>query len=230
MLRTTFAVTSGAPTQVIHVPAGFELPVTRLAGSPEETAEAVGRALAADAATPFDLAAGPVFRARLLALGPEEHVLSLAMHHVASDAWSTGILLRELTVLYEAFAAGRPSPLAELPIQYADYAAWQRDWLDADVQRRQLAYWRARSRAPAALDLPADRPRPAVQSHRGARRGFVFPEALLASLRDLARREGATLFMVLLAAFDALIYRWSGQGDVVVGTPVATARGPRRRG
>ena len=165
---------------------------------------------------------GPLVRAALLRLAVDEHVLSIDVHHIVSDGWSTGILLRELGVLYRAFVAGAPSPLPELPLQYADFASWQRQWLTGAVLAEQIGYWRARlSGAPGVLELPADRQRPAVLSLRGANRPFALPAALSAELAALASGEGVTLFMVLLAALDILLNRLSGQRDLVVGSPVA---------
>jgi amino acid adenylation domain-containing protein len=221
ILRTTFAVQGGAPVQIVHPPADFPLPVDDLAALPEADRDAAARsALHAEAGAPFDLERGPLFRARLLRLADDDHLLSLAVHHIASDAQTQSVLAAELSALHDAFHHGRPSPLAELPIQYADYAAWQRAWLRGDVLERQLAYWRqALAGAPTSLDLPADRARPPVQTYRGARVHFHLPAELSRSLADLARREGATLFMTVLAAFDVLLRRWSGQDDIVVGVP-----------
>ena len=144
------------------------------------------------------------------------------MHHIVSDGWSIGVLIREVGALYAAFVQGQPSPLAELPVQYADYAIWQRGWLQGEVLEKQVSYWREHLKgAPAALELPTDRPRPAVQSYRGAHHGIALPAELTASLNALARGEGATLFMVLLAAFQVVLSRWSGQSDIVVGSPIA---------
>jgi amino acid adenylation domain-containing protein len=174
----------------------------------------------AEVERPFDLAAGPLVRAVLLRLGAEEHALLVTMHHIASDGWSVGVLVRELGELYAAFAAGRPSPLAELAIQYADYALWQRSWLVGEELERRLARWRERLAAVPALDLPTDRLRPAALSLRGA----AEPVRLggeLAAVRGLCRREGATLFMALLAAFRTVLWRFGGQRDVAIGTPVA---------
>src|SRR4029077_13348709 len=146
----------------------------------------------------------------------------VVMHHIISDGWSMGVLRRELGLLYAAFAQGRPSPLPELAVQYADYAVWQRGWLQGEVLEQQLSYWRGwLSGAPAALELPPDRPRPATPSFRGARLPVVLPAELRTGLVDLGRRHGATLYMVLLAAFQLLLSRWSGQPDVVVGSPIA---------
>jgi amino acid adenylation domain-containing protein len=170
----------------------------------------------------FDLAEDRLLRVALLRLAADQHVLVLAMHHVVSDGWSIGVLVREVEALYAAFAQGLPSPLPELPVQYADYAVWQRRWLIDGALERQLAYWTHQlAGAPAALELPTDRPRPAVPSFRGAVHHFTIDAARTAALIELARRDGATLFMLLLAAFQVLLARCSGQHDVVVGTPIA---------
>ncbi|HEY4748623.1 MAG TPA: condensation domain-containing protein, partial [Steroidobacteraceae bacterium] len=170
----------------------------------------------------FDLAEDRLLRVALLRLAADQHVLVLAMHHVVSDGWSIGVLVREVEALYAAFARGQPSPLPELPVQYADYAVWQRRWLADGALERQLGYWTDQlAGAPAALELPTDRPRPAVPSFRGAVHHFTIDAARTAALANLARQDGATLFMLLLAAFQVLLARWSGQHDVVVGTPIA---------
>ncbi|APR77526.1 Malonyl CoA-acyl carrier protein transacylase [Minicystis rosea] len=218
VLRTTFATVGGKPAQVIHDEVPFDLEAEDVAGDEE----AVSAAAAHELSVPFDLARGPLWRARLLRVAPEDHVLLLTMHHIVSDAWTKGVLFREMAASYEAFHAGRLSPLLPLSIQYVDYAAWQRAWLSGEVLERQLAYWKSTlSGAPATLDLPTDRPRPAVLGTRGGRRRFVISAALSRALEALARREGATLFMTLLAAFDVLLHRWSGHKDISVGTPIA---------
>jgi amino acid adenylation domain-containing protein len=221
VLRTTFVRPGAAPVQLIHPEIALPLPLTDLSALAPAEREARSRAaLAAEASTPFDLEHGPLFRASLLRLGAEEHVLLLTMHHIVSDAQTQGVIDGEVGKLYDAFARGEPSPLPELPIQYADYAAWQRGWLTGEALQQQLSFWRtALAGAPGVLDLPADRPRPPTQSFRGARVAFQLPAELRAALVELARREGATLFMTMLAAFDLLLQRWSGQADVVVGTP-----------
>ncbi len=223
VLRTTFASADGRVVQIIHAPGAVRLPSTSLTAlEAGERHAAILAEAAADARAPFDLELGPLVRARLFALGEREHVLLLTLHHVVADAWSLGVLNRELEALYAAFREGRPSPLPELPIQFADYAAWQRGWLQGDVLDQHLAYWRsALDGAPAAIDLPADRPRPPLPSHRGASHLVALPAGLAASFEALARREGATLFMAMLAAFDALLFRYTGQADLVVGAPVA---------
>ncbi|HLL45477.1 MAG TPA: amino acid adenylation domain-containing protein, partial [Longimicrobiaceae bacterium] len=222
-LRTTFAERDGAPVQVIAPAGGFTLPVEDLSDLAGAEREARVRRLAAeDAARPFDLAAGPLFRAKLLRLGAEEHVLLLSMHHVVSDGWSMGVLFRELSALYEAFREGRGSPLPELAVQYADFAVWQREQLRGEALERQLAWWKERlAGAPELLELPADHPRPAVQSYRGAHEWLEIPLATLERLRALGRGEGATLYMTLLGAFQVLLARYAGSDDVVVGSPIA---------
>ncbi len=180
------------------------------------------RRSAAEAREPFHLAQGPLVRAALLRLSEREHVLLLTLHHVAGDGWSLGVLLGELGALYTAFHEGRPSPLPELPLQYADYTVWQRRWLSGEVLDEQLAFWKRQlDGAPPLLDLPSDRPRPERQTFRGAtRRGTLSPE-LSAALEATSRREGVTLFMTLLAALQTLLHLYAGQDDIVVGSPIA---------
>jgi amino acid adenylation domain-containing protein len=223
VLRTVFVEEGGEPRQVVREHAPLSLTVEDLSGLPVGEREAELRArIETEAARPFDLARGPVWRSSLLRLGEEEHVLLLTMHHIVSDGWSAGVLVREMGELYGAYARGEESPLAELPIQYADYARWQREWLAGDVLEAQLAYWREQlAGAPPVLELPTDRPRPSSPSYRGARERFAIDADVVDGLRTLAREEGATPFMVLLAAFYALLYRHTGQEDLVVGTPVA---------
>ncbi|MFL6198889.1 MAG: condensation domain-containing protein, partial [Thermoanaerobaculia bacterium] len=206
-LRTVFEERDGEPRQLILEPAALPLAVVDLPGEEEAL-----RIAAADARRPYDLARGPLVRFALLRLGQEEHVLLVGMHHIVSDGWSMGIFVRELGALY------RGEALAELPVQYADYAAWQRQWLSGEVMEDRLAWWKWQlAGAPQILDLPLDRPRPAVQSYRGGRASL----ALEVRLEPLARRLGATPFMVLLAGFAALLRRYGSQDDVVVGTTVA---------
>ncbi|MFL6292885.1 MAG: amino acid adenylation domain-containing protein, partial [Thermoanaerobaculia bacterium] len=221
-LRTTFAGSDGEPVQVMAPFAGFRLPFTDLTGLAQEQRRAEERRLVLADRRPYDLERGPLFRARLVRTGEEEHLLLLDVHHIVSDGWSYGVLFRELGALHDAFLAGRPSPLPELPIQFTDFAAWQREWLQGPVQQEQLAYWRERlAGVPPALELPLDRLRPAVQTHRGELARLDLPADLAAGLRELARREGASPFMTLLALFQLLLSRLSGQDDVVVGSPSA---------
>ncbi|HEU0052266.1 MAG TPA: condensation domain-containing protein, partial [Longimicrobium sp.] len=222
-LRTTFAERGGAPVQVIHPFVPVPLAVDDLSAlSPAAREAEAERRVHADANTGFDLTAGPLFRARLLRLAGDDHVLLLCVHHILSDGWSMGVLGRELGALYEAFHAGRPSPLAPLPLQYADFAAWERERLSGDALETRLAFWRnALAGAPPALSLPTDRPRPARQSHRGRQHRLAIEAAVADRLRALAKAEGATLFHALLGAVRLLLARWGGDDDVVLGTPTA---------
>ncbi|HEV2761388.1 MAG TPA: amino acid adenylation domain-containing protein, partial [Pyrinomonadaceae bacterium] len=222
-LRTSFPAVEGKPVQLIHPPRPLDVAVEDLTTLREGEREAGARRLAAEEASrPFDLSAGPLLRVRLLRVSEEEHMLLLTMHHIVSDGWSMSVLVNEVTTLYAAYARGEESPLEELPIQYADYSVWQREWLRGEVLERELGYWRTQlGGAVPALELPTDRPRPPVQSYRGSYVPFAVPEDVADSLRGLGRREGSTLFMTLLAAFDVLLYRYTGQEDICVGTPVA---------
>ena len=222
-LRTIFAILDGEPVQIISAPVSRLLAVVDLGAHPESEREDEARRLASEEARrSFDLARGPLFRASLITLGDDDYVLVLVMHHIVSDGWSMGVLSRELSVLYRAFIYSQPSPLAELPIQYADYAVWQREWFKGAELDRQLSYWKKQlDGAPGVLSLPTDHPRPAVQSYRGARHSIELSKELTGGLKTLSRKEGVTLFMTLLAAFQTLLYRSTGQKDVVVGSPIA---------
>ncbi|HEX9939684.1 MAG TPA: amino acid adenylation domain-containing protein, partial [Longimicrobium sp.] len=222
-LRTVFAEVGGSPVQVIAPFGGFALPVEELSALGEDDREAaVRRRVGEEVRRPFDLAAGPLFRAALLRLGEEDHVLLLSMHHIVSDGWSMGVLFRELSALYEAYREGRESPLAELPVQYADYAVWQREQLGGEVLDRQLSYWRERlAGAPELLELRTDRPRPPVRTYGGAKVPMELSPELVERLQALGRSEGATLYMVLLGAYQVLLSRYSGSDDIVVGSPIA---------
>ena len=222
-LRTSFAVSGGEPVQVIAPHAGFHMEVEDLSGLGEAGREERARRLAEqEAATPFDLSRGPLLRARLLRLSDSEHVLLLTMHHIISDGWSMGVLVREVAALYEAYRRGEESPLEELPIQYADFAVWQRGWLRGEVLEEQLRYWREQlAGAPAVLELPTDRPRPPVQSFKGASEFFTVEPEVYGALKEMCQRERVTLFMALLAAFQTLLYRYTRNGDIVIGTQVA---------
>nr|MDP9121969.1 amino acid adenylation domain-containing protein [Acidobacteriota bacterium] len=223
VLRTVFREEDGLARQVIRPPGGFAVPLVDLLALPPALREPVAEGLVKEEARrPFDLARGPLLRVGLWRLGEAEHVLLFALHHIITDGWSMGVLVREVTALYTAFSSGQPSPLAELPVQYADFAAWQRSWLSGEALEGEVAYWRRRlSGAPPVLELAADRPRPAVQSFRGAARRLSLSAALSEDLLALARREGATLFMTLFSAFGVLLYRLTGQPDFTVGTVVA---------
>ncbi|HEX5870238.1 MAG TPA: amino acid adenylation domain-containing protein, partial [Longimicrobium sp.] len=222
-LRTVFPEVDGAPVQVIHPFRGFTLPVEDLSGLDEGAREAEATRRASEgAARPFDLAAGPLFRAALLRLDAGEHLLLVAMHHAVSDGWSMGVLLGELSALYAAFVEGRDAALPALPVQYADYAVWQREQLRGDLLDGQLAYWTDQlAGAPALLELPTDHPRPAVQTYRGAYEQVALAAGLPERLRALGRRESATLYMVMLGALQVLLAKYSGSADVVVGSPIA---------
>ncbi len=228
VLRTRFVEHDGQPVQQIDPPTEFALAVRDLSAMPgHEQASAVERHSLDAASAPFDLAQGPLIRGQLLRLAEQEHVLLLTQHHIVSDGWSIGVLIDEVRTLYTAFSQGLADPLPPLALQYADYAQWQRGWLRGERLERQLAFWRGHlGGAPALLELPLDRPRPAQQSYAGAALPLRLPAALADGLRQLARQEGATLFMTLLAGWSVLLSRLSGQGEVVTGTPVAN----RQRG
>ncbi len=226
VLRTSFPMHGGEPFQQIADAAPLALTFDDLAALPHAEAEARLQWLAGDEAqTPFALATGPLIRARLLRVGEDEHVVLITLHHIISDGWSIGVLMQELAALYAAFSEGRPSPLPALALQYADYAAWQRAWLDGEALQVQLAYWKGQlAGAPPLLTLPTDRPRPAVQSFRGDLVRFRISAGVSAGLRALAQAQDATLFMVLASAFNVLLARYAGQDDVCFGTPIANRR------
>jgi non-ribosomal peptide synthetase component F/acyl carrier protein len=229
VLRTRYAARNGQPVQTVSSDTDFPLPLRDLTHlSADEREESALRLCRDEAARPFDLAHDPMMRAQLLRLETREHLLLLTLHHIASDGWSSSILSSELSRLYTAFAAGQPSPLAELSIQYADYAAWQRNWLQGERLQRQTDYWVSRlAGAPPVLELPTDRPRETATGYTGAMHRFHLPEGLTERLRLRCREERATPFMVLLAAFNVLLYRWTGQSDLVVGTDVANRTQPQ---
>jgi amino acid adenylation domain-containing protein len=222
-LRTVFREVDGSPVQVIAPFAGFTLRVDDLSGLSGADREAeVRRRAGEEAGRPFDLAAGPLFRAALLRLGEQDHLLLLTMHHIVSDGWSTEVLFRELSALYAAYREGRESPLPELAVQYVDYAVWQREQLKGEPLERHLSYWREQlAGAPELLELPTDHPRPPVQTHRGASVPVELSRELLERLQALGRGEEATLYMVVLAAFQVLLSKYSGSEDIVVGSPIA---------
>ncbi|HEX3249420.1 MAG TPA: amino acid adenylation domain-containing protein [Pyrinomonadaceae bacterium] len=220
-LRTTFPMVDSAPVQRISPSQPFELPLLDLSGLAEQERE-LERFATEEARRPFDLAHGPLFRVKLVRVAENEHTLFAVMHHIISDGWSLGVLIREVATLYDAYSRGRENPLPELTIQYADYAAWQREWLSGEVLENQLAYWRDHlAGAPTMLDLPTDYPRQAMQTFNGTHQSFRLPAALSASLDQLSKKEGVTLFMTLLAAFNVLLSWYTGQKDIVLGTGVA---------
>ncbi|MFP2929773.1 amino acid adenylation domain-containing protein, partial [Pyxidicoccus sp. 3LG] len=223
-LRTLFPDEGGLAVQVIAPPGDFRVGMTDLSGREDRELEA-RRLAREEASRPFDLARGPLLRVTLLRLAEAQHQLLLTMHHIICDGWSWGVLVRELEALYLAFSSGRLPALPALPVQYADYCVWQRSWLRDEALESQLTYWRAHlDGAPHALELPTDFPRPPVSSSRGATFQFQLPLALSLELQALCRREGVTLFMALLGAFQAVLSRHSGQEDIVVGTPIAGRR------
>jgi non-ribosomal peptide synthetase component F len=223
VLRTTFVTAGDQPVQHIAPARQLTLECENLSYLSESEREAeVSRLASVEAHLPFDLAHGPLLRLRLLQLDAENHVLLLTMHHIVGDAWSTGVLIKEVATLYDVYTSGGVSPLAELPIQYADYAIWQTEYLQDRVLEPELQYWKQKLEgAPPAVELPFDRPRPAVQTYRGAVCRKALSPAIVTQLREVARQEKATLFMVLLAGFNALLYRYTNQRDVVIGTPIA---------
>ncbi len=222
ILRASFPVVDGEATQVFAPELELDIAVSDLSAWPAETRdEEVERLAIAEASTPFDLERGPLIRCRLLQLAPDEHVLLLPKHHVVFDGRSSGLLYAEFGALYPAFANGEASPLPPLPIQYGDFAAWQRGRLNGPYRQELLDFWlRHLEGAPRLVDLPTDRPRPAIQSYRGRRQWFQIPEATTRQLREIGRRHGITLYMTLLAAFQILIHRHTGQDDFIVGTAI----------
>ncbi|MBV9773170.1 MAG: amino acid adenylation domain-containing protein, partial [Gemmatimonadetes bacterium] len=220
-LRTTFPEQGGAPVQVVHPPAPVPLAVLDLRDASDAAAEAV-RLAEEEALRPFDLAHGPLLRCTLLRLGETDHVLCFTLHHIVSDGWSRRVLTREVSALYAAYSRGEEPRLPELPVQYADFALWQRERLSGPVLEEQIRYWReGLAGAPPLLDVPVDRPRVPDQSPRAAIHSFVLPDRVAEGLRELSQREGATLFMTLLAGWQVLLSKYSGEEDVVVGTTVA---------
>ena len=222
VLRTRFEIEAGEPVQIIDAWEPRALEVKDLTGlTREEKEREVGRVKREEASTGFDLSRGLLLRVKVLKLEEDEHALFCAMHHIVSDGWSAGILIREVGALYQAFIAGEPSPLDEPPIQYADFAVWQREYLQGETLRQELEYWREQLGGVEDMQLPADHPRPAAPTYRGAYRHFAVEQDLADSLRALSRREGVTLFMVLMAAFKVVLMRYSGVEDVSVGTVIA---------
>lgn len=222
VLRSTFPATGGQPVQLVSASLTLSLSVVDLTTLPAADRENEAHRLASEEAErPFDLAHGPLLRAQLLGLGPQDHVLLLTVHHIVFDAWSTRVLYRELTVLYEAFCEGQSSPLAELPIQYVDFAQRQRDWLQGEMLDQELSYWKKQLDRVSTLQLPVDRPRPAVQSFRAAYESIVLSKELTEAVKTISLRARATLFMTLLAAFKVLLCRYTGQEDIAVGSPIA---------
>ena len=227
-VRTGFRTVDDKPTQVIQPASALETPLVDLAERPElEREETALRLCDEEAQRPFDLKRDVLLRAKLFRLGEADHILLLTMHHIASDAWSVGVLNSELTALYSSFAERKPSPLPDLSVQYADYSVWQREWLQGEALDEQVDYWKKHlDGAPAVLELPTDRPRPAVQTYSGALISAELSKALSAAVDELSRAENATPFMTLLAAFQTLLHRYSGCDQIVVGSPIAGRQHP----
>ena len=228
-LRTTFKSVSGRPLQVISPEIKITLPMDDLSDLPlEEREEAAERQILNEALQSFDLQVGPLMRVRLLLIEPGSaeyeptYIFVLVMHHIISDGWSMGVFINEISILYDAFKSGRISPLPDLRVQYYDYASWQRKWLQGEVLDRQLKYWRDKlANQPKMLNLPTDHPRPAIQSSKGKIETFFLPAELSEKIKQLSRKENATLFMILLATYQLLLFRYSGQDDISVGTAIA---------
>jgi amino acid adenylation domain-containing protein len=224
-LRTRFVLIQGEPQQVIEDTFNFQLAFVDLSAASVADREEQAKLLAREEARqPFDLSRGPLIRVKLLRLASEDHVLLVTMHHIVCDGWSMGILMGEVSALYASFSAGKPSPLHELPIQYVDYSVWQREWLHGEMMDQQLDYWRKQLAGVETLDLPTDRPRPAIQTQKGDRMTVALPLELTEKIRKLAKGNSATLYMALLAAFQVLLYRYSRQADFAVGAPIAGRR------
>ena len=231
-LRTNFVVVDGVPQQSVASIRRVDLPVTDLSKeSAAQQEETLALILEQGLSRPFDLAADQLLRATLIRRGEEAHILQIVMHHIASDGWSMTVFRRELSALYAAYASGQPHPLPELPIQYADFAQWQRQWLAGEVLNAQLGYWKQQLQgAPPLLDLPTDYPRPAQPSYRGGWLTFNLSPSLTDHLQRLGQQNGATLFMTLLTAFNMLLYRYTQQADIVVGSPIANRNHPELEG
>jgi len=230
-LRTRFAVRDGAPVQIIEPPGEWVFPVEDLSLlAASEHRDELAHRVQREAETPFDLLAGPLLRVQLLRLDPREHLLIITLHHIIADGWSGAVLVQELSELYAAHLEHRAPRLQPLPIQYPDYVAWQRALIEGEVGQRQLAYWRTQLADAPALELPTDRPRPAVQSHRGASVPFQLSAELTAELKRLAQQHDATLFMTVFGAFCGLLHRYTGQTDLCVGVPVANRPRPELEG
>jgi non-ribosomal peptide synthetase component F len=223
VLRTAFSHHDGKPLQIVLPTMDLTLAEIDLSSLPEQERERDWiRVVREQGRKPFELSQAPLLRGTMVHLAPQEHRLLLTIHHIIADEWSMEVIHREITTLYDAFSHGRPSPLPELPIQFADFAFWQRDWLQGEVLQRQIAYWKKElAEAPFILELPTDKLRPAVQSFRGATEIFELPHELLVRLKALGRQEQTTLFMVLEAGFMALMHRYTGQDDILVGTPIS---------
>ncbi|MGB5874534.1 MAG: amino acid adenylation domain-containing protein, partial [Bacteroidota bacterium] len=226
VLRTTFSAVGGKPVQVIRPFESIHVPMKDLSNHDEGNREtALTTLLREEATQPLDLENGPLFRVRLFRLQDDDHVITLCVHHIIADGWSMSVLVQEVSVLYRSFHGGEPSPLPDLPVQYADVASWQSQWLQGEVLERQLAYWREQlAGIPTVHELPTDRPRPATQTFQGDQQRITLSKETSEQIHALSRKEGATVFMTLLAAFQTFLYRYSGNPDIVVGSPIAGRR------
>jgi amino acid adenylation domain-containing protein len=227
VLRTSFVEEDGVPRQIINPPWPVQIPVVDLRGEREEDRKtSIERFIQEEVQRPFDLANGPLLRFKLLRVGDADHIFLVGMHHIAGDGWSMEVFFQDLAALYDAFLLGTPSPLADLPFQYVDYAVWQRNWLEGEVLDSQLAYWKDQLKGiPHAIDLPTTSARPAAPSHRAKQHSFMLSRELSDSVQTLSHASGVTLFVTLLSAFQALLSRYSGQTDIVVGGAVANRNG-----
>ncbi|MDX6500090.1 MAG: hypothetical protein QOG23_3350 [Blastocatellia bacterium] len=230
-LRTSFTTLDGTPSQAVAPVVTLDLPLSDLSSEPDTEREAAAqRLLQHEARRPFDLSQGPLIRSILVRLSEQEHILLVTMHHIVTDGWSVGIFQRELSALYLAEQNGQPATLPELPIQYPDYSSWQRRWFAGELYQSQLSYWKKQFEPlPPALELPTDHPRPSAHAHRafrGAHHTICLPKQLTTDLKTLSQKQGATLFMTLLAAYEILLHRYSGEDDIVVGTPMAGRQMP----
>lgn len=232
ILRTTFTTVDGNPMQIIAKSRAVVIPVVNLSEWSEvDRAAQVQRLITKEAEYPFDLAQGSLLRVTLIQLGDKEYLLLLTLHHIIFDGWSIGVFIGELIALYKAFSTGTASPLPELPIQYADYAIWQREWLQGMALKTRLDYWKQQlAGSLPVLELPTDRPRLAVQNFQGATESFSLSSDLSQALKQISQQAGITLFMTLLAAFKTLLYRYTGEGDIIVGSPTANRNRPEIEG
>ncbi|MCT7951957.1 amino acid adenylation domain-containing protein [Ancylothrix sp. C2] len=221
-LRTTFAAIEGEPMQIISPRLNIPLKILNLQELPKTERESKAKKLAElESEQPFNLATGPLIRTSIIQLEETENILLLSMHHIISDDWSVGVLIRELGTIYKALAENQPSPLPELPLQYADFSEWQRDCLQGEKLETLLAYWRQQLKGISVLNLPTDRPKTHQQTYQGASQFLELPKKLTDDIKALAKQENVSLFMILLAAFQVLLYRYTGQEDIAIGTPVA---------
>lgn len=229
VLRTTYQMQDSGPVQIIYPSLELEVPIIDFSNKPENAREhALSQYLESEAWRPFDLSVGPLVRASIVRLGDEESVLFFMPHHSVFDGWSVVVFKKELFSLYAAFAAGNSSPLPDLPIQHADFVCWQKQWLKGKEVEPHLAYWRDKLRGELpVLQLSTDFPRPATQPFRGSREMLNLPKPLVDSLTELGCSERATFFMVILAAFNVLLGRYSGQEDIIVGLAISGGRGLR---